>query len=166
MQPIIQRTFHELITNIQGEISQQENKNAYTRLFLIGETSVAKICCQSLDKMAKNLTNLRLICQTIEYADFPELVLPTALIEHKGITVGYVMPYIRGVCLDEAIINPHIADKIKIDWFNQLANLILKLPPFIHLGDLHGRNIIIDTNNRIRLIDVDGFPVDSGHALT
>lgn len=113
----------------------------------------------------KNLANLDLICDRIDAAAFPELVLPTAFLEWNGCRVGYLMPYISGVCLDSALRDRRIERDAKVEWFNAIAAVILALPPCVHLGDLHGHNVLIDRQNQIHLIDIDGFSVDDGFTL-
>ena len=76
------------------------------------------------------------------------------------------MPYIEGNTLEEVIsrkLKPR-ADIISV--FNQVASVINRLPPNIHIGDLHQRNIIISYDCKISLIDIDGFSVDNGYCLT
>lgn len=160
-------SIHKIIEAVDGEISQEGNLNAYTKLLLLPKyKQVAKICYKDWDLWHKNIANLKLICNQICSTDFLEIVFPTALLEHKGDAVGYLMPYIEGNTLDE-IINCNLKSPRDIlIIFDRVASVIQRLPNNIHLGDLHSRNVIVTNDNNIHLIDIDGFSVDEGYSMT
>ncbi len=156
----------EIAASICSEISQEGNLNANSRLFVLGDAQVAKVFYKNEEGAQKNLHNLKLIDRSVGRNDFPELALPSSYILHEGQPIGYIMPYITGVCLSEALLDVTIPFASKIGWFNELAGLISRLPSFIHIGDLHTHNVMIGENGRISLIDIDGFTVDGGYELT
>ena len=155
--------FLDILDNINGEISQTGNLNAYTRLLLLPhKRQVAKVCYTNYDVWERNLANLKLISDQLHSDDFLELVLPTELIEYDGNIVGYLMPYVEGVTFDEILQNREIPRHIILNIFDQLALVINKLPTNIYLGDLHPKNVIVTNDGKVHLIDVDGFSVSNG----
>ena len=159
--------FLDILDDINGEISQTGNLNAYTRLLLLPhKRQVAKVCYTNYDVWERNLANLKLISDQLHSDDFLELVLPTELIEYNGNIVGYLMPYVEGVTFDEILQNRKIPKDIILNIFDQLALVINKLPTNIYLGDLHPKNVIVTNDGKVHLIDVDGFSVSNGFMMT
>ena len=159
--------FLDILDDINGEISQTGNLNAYTRLLLLPhKRQIAKVCYTNYDVWERNLANLKLISDQLHSDDFLELVLPTELIEYEGNIVGYLMPYVEGVTFDEILQNREIPRHIILNIFDQLALVINKLPTNIYLGDLHPKNVIVTNDGKVHLIDVDGFSVSNGFMMT
>ena len=159
--------FLDILDDINGEISQTGNLNAYTRLLLLPhKRQIAKVCYTNYDVWERNLANLKLISDQLHSDDFLELVLPTELIEYDGNIVGYLMPYVEGVTFDKILQNQEIPRHIILNIFDQLALVINKLPINIYLGDLHPKNVIVTNDGKVHLIDVDGFSVSNGFMMT
>lgn len=157
----------DIFESVDGEISQDGNTNAYSKLLLLSQCGhVAKVCYKEYDLWNKNFTNLELICKQVNVKDFPEIVFPTHLLEHKGNIIGYLMPYIDGKTFDKILFNREISKQRVLFVFDKLSSIIRRLPNNIHLGDLHAKNIIVANNGNVFLIDVDGFSVDNGYHLT
>ena len=160
-------SIYEIYDAVDGEISQKGNINAYSKILLLPkQKQVAKVCYKNWDLWHKNLTNLKLICNQISPQDFPEIVFPTGLLEHKGDIVGYLMPYIEGNTLFEVMDCKLFSTRDILMIFNRIASVIQRLPKNIHLGDLHPGNIIVSNDGNISLIDIDGFSVDEGYSMT
>ncbi len=161
-------TLNELQELLKGktEISQELNHNAYTRLFIIDEKTVVKIFVSSPELAVKNIDNLLLMRNRDDLEVLSELTMPTELIRIQNEIIGYSMPYIQGCTLNKFLTDKHISDKFKISAFKQLACLICSMPEDIFIGDLHGENVLIDSNYKIHLIDIDGFSLKDGHCLT
>ncbi len=156
-----------ILEEVNGEISQVGNINAYSRLLLLPKyRQVAKVCYKEHDLWRKNLKNLELICKRIDAKDFPEIVFPTHWLEYKGNIVGYLMPYIEGKTFDTILLQREISKQKVLLLFDKLSSIIQRLPNDVHLGDLHAKNIIVTNNDDVFLIDIDGFSVDSGYHLT
>lgn len=156
----------EIVSRICAEISQEGNLNAYSRLFILDNSLVAKVFCGNAESTAKNLFNLRIINRQLSGHPFPELALPSAFLSHRGKTIGYLMPYFSGTCLYEALADPVVPFTTKVRWFNSLESILQRLPTSIHIGDLHGNNVLVGHSGEVRLIDVDGFSVDAGYSMT
>lgn len=163
----------------KDEISQQHNPNANARLFIVeNQRRVAKIyngfVCDAESSrtiaftsgVEKNIENLIKISQLLPADRFPQLTLPTTLISFCGQIVGYEMPYIVGADLGTALLDPRYSHKKKVDWFNQLVDIILSLPEGVFVGDLHLQNVFVRDDGTVALIDVDGFSLASGNLLT
>ena len=160
-------SFLEILDDINGEISQVGDGNAYTRLLLLPRKhKIAKICYKNYDLWEQNLTNLQLISNQLKAECFPELVLPDQLVEYSGNIVGYIMPYVEGTTLDKILHSMGNATHCILSVFDQLASVINRLPANIHLGDLHSKNVIVTNNGNVYVIDVDGFSVDNGFTMT
>lgn len=155
-----------------AELSQQDNYNANARLFLVkDQLRVAKIydadgTNPNVSDPRKNLDNLLAICQRTSAATQPHIAFPTELISFRSRIVGYQMPYVPGIPLGEALLDPRYPHMQKIDWFRQLTDAILSLPEGICIGDLHPQNVLIRDDGTVILIDIDGFSVDTGHQMT
>lgn len=163
----------------RDEISQENNPNANARLFIVEcQRRVAKIYnglkneTENGEKISftpdveKNIENLIKISELLSTDLFPKLALSSALISFRGQTVGYEMPYISGVDLGAALADPQYSHEQKVNWFNQLADVILSLPEGVFIGDLHSQNVLVGDNGTIALIDVDGFSLVSNNLLT
>ncbi|MBR6658325.1 MAG: hypothetical protein IKL18_09200 [Oscillospiraceae bacterium] len=159
------------ISTIQNKIIEEiplnNNPNAYSKIFLIPQNKqIVKIYYKDWELWDKNLVNLKLICNQISSFDFPEIVFPLALLESNNYIVGYLMPYIEGDILDEILTFGLKSKQNILLIFNKIASVINRLPPNIHIGDLHSKNIIVTKNSDIFLIDIDGFSIDNGYLLT
>lgn len=154
------------LLNGKREISQEQNLNAYTRLFIVNEKTVIKIYTSSPELAKQNVDNLLLMRRRDDLASIKELVMPTSLIRVHGKIVGYSMPYIFGCSLYQLLEAEKVSDKVKLSAFNQLADVIRTMPEDVSIGDLHGENVMVDADNRIHLIDIDGFSLRDGHSLT
>ena len=163
----------------RNEISQLNNPNANARLFIVDSPCrVAKIYdgfrYETEDGgeivlapgTEKNIANMIEISRLLSADKYPQLALPTAIIALGGQIIGYEMPYISGMDLGAALTDSRYSHRQKINWFNQLAEIILSLPDDVFVGDLHSQNVIIRDDGIVVLIDVDGFSLETGHLLT
>ena len=156
----------------RNEIPQTDNFNANAKIFLLdSKPCVAKIYVGNnrvpdASDPRKNIDNLLAICQATSAAAQPHITFPTALIRFRNQIVGYEMPYVSGVELGIALLDPQYTHNQILDWFNQLADAILSLPDGVYIGDLHPQNVLIRDDNTVTLIDIDGFSVETGHQMT
>lgn len=148
------------------EISQKENINANSKLYVVNDEIVFKMYLPETKEYLRNLNNLFIIREIQELKKIEELVLPTALIKLNKNVIGYFMPYIKGKSLCNYLLDLSVDNKQKLYVFTQLAKVIEWLPSGIHIGDLHANNIIVDQHNKIHLIDIDGFSIDGGEQLS
>lgn len=167
MFPITEYSYHtlEYLLDHSNEISQEGNINANSKLFILNNGMVFKMFLPKTNYL-HNLNNLLLIKKRKDLKAIPELVFPTELVKLNHNIIGYFMPYVKGYNFFTYLSNPSITNKQKLHIFTQLAIVINKLPPDIHIGDLHANNIIIDQYNKIHLIDIDGFSLDYGEQLS
>lgn len=158
----------ELQDMLEGkeEISQENNFNAYTRLFITDEKTVIKLYVSSPERAQRNIENLMLLRNRNDLENLCELVMPTSLISIQNKIVGFSMPYIQGCSLNTFLSDRHISDKLKFSVFEQLAHLICKMPEDVFMGDLHGGNVLVDSDCKIHLIDIDGFSLKDGYQMT
>ena len=156
--------------NICYEISQKDNYNSCARLFITEDRKhVIKLFdgiehktaegtrFEFIGSAGKNLDTIQQITKLHNYIDKSVFALPEALIEYRGTIVGYVMPYVNGLDLFQAIDNYCLTPYQKSQVFNALAEAIIGLPKGIYIGDLHSHNIIIDSALKVTIIDLDGF---------
>lgn len=152
----------ELEELFKFKIIQQDNFNSNSDLFKYGNT-IFKIYNgnNTLDIFNKSVINN--IFNKYNYlSNIKELVLPKKLLIYNNHIVGFSMPYIEGNSLEE-IINNNKDYNMK-DIFIKLLNVIntyKELPFEFFIGDMHEKNIIIDNNNNIKIIDPDSFIIDN-----
>ena len=152
----------ELEELFKNRIIQHDNYNSNSELFIYGNT-IFKIYNgdSPIDSFNKNVINN--IFNKYNYlTNINELVLPKKLLIYNKHIVGFSMPYIEGNSLEE-IINNNKDYNMK-DIFIKLLNVIntyKELPFEFFIGDMHEKNIIIDKNNNIKIIDPDSFIIDN-----
>ena len=148
------------------EISQENNPNAYTRLFITDRQRVTKLFVDQPELTRQNLCNLRLLQNHAALKAIPALVMPLSLFCLEGRPIGYTMPYIPGRTLTDYLADPSLGRTGQLDVLAQLAEVICALPEDVFIGDLHGENVLVDPIGRIHLIDIDGFSLRDGFQLT
>lgn len=150
------------------KIQQENNFNSYSSLFIV-DNEVIKIYTDRYDKVKFNVITLKLLFKKEKYLrKIKELVLPNKLIKHKNNIVGFSMPYIKGLTLEEIINNNSYSEKEIEEIFIKILNVIIelsKLPFDFCLADLHEKNVIVDSNKNIHLIDCDGFVIDDNQMV-
>ena len=78
------------------------------------------------------------------------------------------MPYIKGLTLEKIINNNSCSEKEIKEIFIKILKVIIelsKLPFDFCLADLHEKNVIVDSNKNIHLIDCDGFVIDDNQMV-
>lgn len=150
------------------EIHQVDNLNSYSSLFIVNN-EVIKIYTDQYDKVKFNIINLKQLIKKKKYlSKIKELVLPNQLINKENQVIGFTMPYIKGLTLEEIIDNKlYTKEQIK-EIFLKILKVIdeLETLPFnFCLADLHEKNVIVDSTTSINLIDCDGFVVDNNQML-
>lgn len=150
------------------KIQQENNFNSYSSLFIV-DNEVIKIYTDRYDKVKFNIITLKSLFEKEKYLrKIKELVLPNKLIKHKNNIVGFSMPYIKGLTLEEIINNNSCSEKEIKEIFIKILKVIIelsKLPFDFCLADLHEKNVIVDSNKNIHLIDCDGFVIDDNQMV-
>lgn len=150
------------------KIQQENNFNSYSSLFIV-DNEVIKIYTDRYDKVKFNIITLKSLFEKEKYLrKIKELVLPNKLIKHKNNIVGFSMPYIEGLTLEEIINNNSYSEKEIEEIFIKILNVIIelsKLPFDFCLADLHEKNVIVDLNKNIHFIDCDGFVIDDNQMV-
>ena len=153
----------DILTLFRNRIIQEGNFNANSELF-INDDKVIKIYLGD-DRISKyNLSVIKNIFKKREYLDrIDELVLPLDLLVYNGKTVGFSMPYVNGNMLYD-IISDNLLNKDEIKKiFIKLVNIVhifSSLPFNFYLGDLHEKNVILDNELNVRIIDCDSFIIN------
>lgn len=169
MIPVLQFNDSSSLANYIGdnEISQEYNANSDARLFILPDnTRVIKLFTNLGYSTAKNMDNLMAISRIMRREDYPSIILPSALISLQGHIVGYEMDCVSGVDFGDALQSARHTHQQKIEWFNQLAGIIISLPEGVFVGDLHAQNVMVRNDNNIVLVDIDGFSLENQHSLT
>ena len=152
-----------------NEIEQKDNFNSYSSLFIY-EEKVYKIYEDCFDKVKYNLEILKLLLKYKVYLkNIKELVLPEQLLSYKGHIIGFIMPYIKGNTLYDIINSKSYSTEYIKTIFIKIVKSIDKLNelPFkISLSDLHEKNVIVDADNNIHLIDCDGFSINNKQMIS
>ncbi len=151
----------ELFNN---RIIQNNNSNANSELFIY-KNDVFKIYNGDSEIDNYNLNTINNIFSKYKYlSTIKELVLPKELLIYNNEIVGFSMPYIKGLSLEEIINNKLDKNYNMKEIFINLLNIIKKseeLPFEFIIGDMHEQNIIIDEDNNIKIIDPDSFIIDN-----
>ena len=148
----------------KNRIIQEDNFNSYSELF-IHNNEVIKIY-NDIDSYSKH--NISVINNILNKKDYLKkidgLVLPNNLLIYNNNIVGFSMPYIKGITLDN-IINNNLYDEdtIKEIFINilDIINSFKQIPFDFYIGDLHEKNIIIDEDKKVNIIDCDSFIIDN-----
>ena len=142
-------------------IVQENNLNSYSMVSIFGD-EVYKIY---IKEDFKSKQNIKIVKKEFAYSylrNFEELVLPNSIIKYNNHIVGFTMPYINGVTLCK-LYNCNDKKLLK-NVFYQILDLIEKYSklsvPF-SIGDLHEDNIIVDSDNKIHIIDCDSFIINN-----
>jgi hypothetical protein len=149
-----------------NEISQENNLNATARLYIQENGLVYKEYFNFNELTRKNIENLLVIARSAQMEAIEELAFPQEIIEKNGQVIGYTMPYYPGRMLLDYVNDETVSFEAKISCFSQLARVLSQLPENIYIGDLHMKNVIVDTTGKIHLIDLDGFSVQQAHLLS
>lgn len=142
-------------------IVQENNLNSYSMVSIFGD-EVYKIY---IKEDFKSKQNIKIVKKEFAYSylrNFEELVLPNSIIKYNNHIVGFTMPYINGLTLSK-LYNCNDKKLLK-NVFYQILDLIEKYSklsvPF-SIGDLHEDNIIVDSDNKIHVIDCDSFIINN-----
>ncbi len=142
-------------------IVQENNLNSYSMVSILND-EVYKIYIR---EDFKSKQNIKIVKKEFAYSylrKFEELVLPNSIIKYNNHIVGFTMPYINGVTLSK-LYNCNDKELLK-NVFYQILDLIEKYSklsvPF-SIGDLHEDNIIVDSDNKIHIIDCDSFIINN-----
>lgn len=147
-----------------NEISQKENLNANTHLWIQSNGTVYKQYAIYNEVTDKNISNLTKIMKIKSLKHIPELSLPLAVYSNSdGKVDGYLMEYHNMHPLSHYIDERNHMVVLKA--FQQLSDVIDKLPKTVYIGDLHAGNVLVGQES-IRLIDIDGFSLKYGHKIS
>lgn len=148
------------------EISQAENLNATARLWIQPDQTVFKEYVIRNELTYQNIVNLLLISKIKNLYKFPEIVMPLTIVRDSDQVLGYTMPYVSGITLNDFLDNKNISNYRKLNVLISLADVINRMPKGVYIGDLHAKNIIVDEKDKIHLIDIDGFSLRKGYQIS
>ena len=164
MEDNIYITDSDLKDLFKNRIIQFDNYNSYSELF-IHNNEIIKIYN---DKNSYSEFNINVVKNILNKKSFLKeingLVLPNNLLIYNNQIVGFSMPYINGITLQEIINNNIYDDEIIKKLFIKILDIIdrfNKLNFSFYIGDLHEQNIIIDNNKNVNIIDPDSFIIDN-----
>lgn len=147
-----------------NRIIQSENFNSYSELFIYNN-EVYKIYLKNPELSKQNIdTIIKLFEYKNEVSQIKEIVLPRKLLVYNNQIVGYKMPLIKGTLLID-VLQYEKLDKTTIkSYFIQLLRIINQTRSFsfqFSFNDLHEKNIIIDKDGNLNIIDSDGFVINN-----
>ena len=158
---IFDKDLKELFKN---RIVQNDNLNRNSEVFIYNN-QVLKIYTYEDETYKHNLYVIDEIFKKYKYLkEIKELVLPTDIITYNNDIVGFTMPLVKGITLDKAINDNLLSDDEIKEIFIKLLNLtnrFKELPFNFMIGDLHEKNVIIDKNKNINIIDCDSFIINN-----
>ena len=139
------------------EISQADNLNATTRLWIQPGGLVYKQYVTWNYTTLRNILSLLVVGRNKKLHAIPQVVTAKKIIFRGPIPAGYLMEYCPGQTLWAFLTGDTVSQSAQRDRFQELAEVISKLPRGIFIGDLHAFNVIVPENSPIRIIDIDGF---------
>jgi hypothetical protein len=146
----------------KNRIIQYDNYNSNSELFINGDT-IFKIYNGDSELDTFNKSVIKNIFNKYKYlSNINELVIPSSILIYNNHIVGFSMPYIEGNSLEEIINKDKDYDMKNI--FNSLLSVIIKceeLPFDFSIGDMHEKNIIVDKDNNVKIIDPDSYIIDN-----
>ena len=148
------------------EISQEENINSYTRIFVNEYGVVSKIYVGNPEFSRKNIEIIKYLLDNRSLLSDRFIAKPISIIVYKEKTIGYTMPYVSGVTLQEYLSSSFVSRESRATALCSLGKALNSLPSNVHIGDLHAQNVIVQPCEEIRVIDVDGFYVEGLHRMT
>lgn len=149
-----------------NEISQVENSNATARLWIQPDHTVYKQYVVRNEVTEQNITNLLLMAEHKKAWKISEIVFPLEIVKDSGAVLGYTMLYINGRTIDKYQSDRKVPRNSQLGVLLKVAKVIDALPKGVYIGDLHGNNILVDDNENIHIIDVDGFSLDKGYKIS
>ena len=141
----------------EREISQAENDNATTRLWIQPNGLLYKQYVIWNLTTFRNILSLLVVGRSKRLRRIHQIVTAEKINSFGPIPVGYLMEYCSGQTLWAFLADSTVAQPMKRDCFRNLAEVIGRLPKYIFIGDLHGGNVIVSRDGSVRIIDVDGF---------
>ena len=96
-----------------------------------------------------------------------ELVYPEELVSVNNKIEGYLMEYIKGINLSKIFKNSKVPLNEKKEYLKQINSILNRIKDLrkneefkdFHIGDLHEDNIIVDTNGKIHMLDMDSAKI-------
>ena len=96
-----------------------------------------------------------------------EFVYPEELVSVDSNLEGYLMEFVMGSNLSRILRNSKITLEEKIDCLKQISVALNKLKELrkqdefkdFHIGDIHEDNIIVDTDGKVRFLDMDSSKI-------
>lgn len=153
-----------LKTLFENHVDQFNNSNANAEIFIYNG-KILKVYMSDDNKTRYNLKVIdKLINNKEALANIEELVLPIETITYNDIPVGFVMPFIKGYTLYDLVDNYLVSEDRIRKIFIKILKAIDKfknLPFPFYIGDLHEKNIIIDNDMNVHLIDCDSYVIDN-----
>lgn len=149
-----------------NEIPQTNNVNANSRLWIQPDTTVLKQYVKFDAVTEKNIRIISHIEKLKRLRAIEQLALPLQVVYDGQLVVGYTMPYCSGITLEEAIVSDAYSPLCILSAFESLANVINSLPRNLRIGDLHGKNVIVERTGDIHIIDIDGFSLCPQYTMT
>ncbi len=149
-----------------NEIPQTDNINANARLWIQPDGTVFKQYVVFNDITKNNMHIISQISKIKRLKHIKQLALPLQIVCEGNDIVGYTMPHCGGITLENAIHLGQYSPESVLAAFVSLAEVINKLPGNIRIGDLHGENVLVETNGKIHIIDLDGFSICPQYTMT
>lgn len=103
-----------------------------------------------------------------EELDIEEIVFPEKIATVGGEIVGFTMPLIESINLSTALRDKDITNEKKIDYLKQIGMILEKMKlrreytniSDFYINDLHESNFIVDSNDNVKVIDIDSCKIN------
>ena len=121
------------------------------------------------DYFGNKLYTIHSLINSQDKINIEELVYPSNLISVDDVVVGYEMPFIEGITLDEYLKSPKIELESKLDALKKVGMILRKMKDVrenkniedFFLNDLHEKNFIVTPSTNIKVVDLDSCSISS-----
>ena len=114
------------------------------------------------------LQTINSLIDSKEELDIDEIVFPEKIATVGGEIVGFTMPLIDSINLSTALRSRNISNERKIKYLKQIGAILDKMKlrreytsiNEFYINDLHESNFIVDSNDNVKVIDIDSCKIN------
>lgn len=141
----------------------------YKNDFIEPSILLKKIFINSKPNMTRKIETIKKLEEYKEEYSLDELVVPHTKVKNKGEVIGFLIDEVDSIeNLGLLLHNNNVLLKEKLKYLYKIKDILAKtisLDGDLFLGDLHEYNFLIDTNDELKVVDLDGAAVTSEEAI-
>lgn len=135
---------------------------------LVNDKAIKLFRRTSGDYFSNKLFTIHSLADDQSLKSIKELVLPEKIITIDKKIVGFTMPYVKGVTLEEYL-DSDVSIDLKINALKKVGNILEKMKelriknqmPDFFINDLHEKNFIVNLDSKeVSVVDLDSCSID------